>query len=141
MNYGFVNGDPTSDGTGIPGGAGRGAGYDSHVIFCVGVPNVEAALQQAESLGGRCQMGPVKAPTGLVVGALISAGLGWPGAGRDAGPDWDAGVGRVCGHGYSTGSTAGTPSCLASSQYGPSGRTSRATRKMARGSSPGGRST
>jgi hypothetical protein len=63
-SYGFVNGGPTSDGTGIPGGAGGGAGYDSHVIFCVGVPNVEAALQQAESLGGRRQMGPVKAPTG-----------------------------------------------------------------------------
>jgi hypothetical protein len=86
------------------------------VIFCVGVPNVEAALQQAESLGGRRQMGPVKAPTGLVVGALISAGLGWPGAGRDTGPDGDAGAGHVRGHGYSTGSTAGTPSCLASSQ-------------------------
>jgi hypothetical protein len=86
------------------------------VIFCVGVPNVEAALQQAESLGGRRQMGPVKAPTGLVVGALISAGLGWPGTGRDTGPDWDAGADHVRGHDYSTGSTAGTPSCLASSQ-------------------------
>jgi hypothetical protein len=116
MNYGFMNGDPTSDRTGIPGGAGGGTGYASHVIFCVGVPNVEAALQQAESLGRRRQMGPVKAPTGLVVGALISAGLGWSGAGRDTGLDGDGGAGRVCGHGYSTGSTAGTPSCLASSQ-------------------------
>jgi hypothetical protein len=33
MNYGFVIGDPTSDGTGIPGGVGGGADYDSHVIF------------------------------------------------------------------------------------------------------------
>jgi uncharacterized protein len=67
-NYGFVNGGPTSDGTGIPGGVGGGASYDGHVIFYVGVPNVEAALQQAESLGGKRRMGPVKAPTGLVVG-------------------------------------------------------------------------
>ncbi|HEY5354132.1 MAG TPA: VOC family protein [Streptosporangiaceae bacterium] len=72
MNYGFVNGGTTSDGTGIPGGVGGGvgggAGCDGHVIFYVGVPSVEAALQRAESLGGQRQMGPVKAPTGLVVG-------------------------------------------------------------------------
>jgi hypothetical protein len=68
MNYGFVNGGPTSDGTGIPGGVGGGAGYDGHVIFYVGVPSVEAALQRAESLGGTRQMGPVRAPAGLVVG-------------------------------------------------------------------------
>jgi predicted enzyme related to lactoylglutathione lyase len=48
-NYGFVGGNTTSDGTGIPGGVGGGKGYDSHVIFYVGVPSVEA-------------------PTGLVVG-------------------------------------------------------------------------
>lgn len=33
-------------------------GYDSHVIFYVGVPNIEAALQKAESLGGTRRMGP-----------------------------------------------------------------------------------
>ena len=69
MNYGFVNGGTTSDGTGIPGGVGGGAGYDGRcAIFYVGVPSVETALQRAESLGGKRQMGPVKAPTGLVVG-------------------------------------------------------------------------
>jgi predicted enzyme related to lactoylglutathione lyase len=67
-NYGFMNRITTSDGTGIPGGVGGGAGYQSHAIFYVGVPNVEAALQRAESLGGKRQMGPVRAPTGLVVG-------------------------------------------------------------------------
>ena len=67
-NYGFVNRPTTSDGTGIPGGVGGGAGYDGHAIFYVGVPDVEAALQKAESLGGQRQMGPVRAPTGLVVG-------------------------------------------------------------------------
>jgi predicted enzyme related to lactoylglutathione lyase len=67
-NYGFVNRPTTSDGTGIPGGVGGGAGYDGHAIFYVGVPSVEAALQKAETLGGKRQMGPVRAPTGLVVG-------------------------------------------------------------------------
>lgn len=67
-NYGFVGGNTTSDGTGIPGGVGGGAAYDSHVIFYVGVPNVEAALRKAENLGGTRWMGPARAPTGLVVG-------------------------------------------------------------------------
>jgi len=67
-NYGFMTRITTSDGTGIPGGVGGGAGYQSHAIFYVGVPNVEAALQRAESLGGKRQMGPVRAPAGLVVG-------------------------------------------------------------------------
>ena len=58
----------TSDGTGIPGGVGGGTGYESHVIFYVGVPDVEAALQKAESLGGTRRLGPARAPTGLVVG-------------------------------------------------------------------------
>ena len=67
-NYGFVDRITASDGTGIPGGVGGGAGYLAHVIFYVGVPDVEAALQRAESLGGQRRMGPVRAPTGLVVG-------------------------------------------------------------------------
>jgi uncharacterized protein len=67
-NYGFVNRATTSDGIGIPGGVGGGAGYSSHTIFYVGVPNVEAALQKAENLGGKRQLGPARAPTGLVVG-------------------------------------------------------------------------
>ncbi len=58
----------TADGTGIPGGVGGGAGYESHVLFYVGVPDVEAALRRAESLGGKRRMGPERAPSGLVVG-------------------------------------------------------------------------
>jgi predicted enzyme related to lactoylglutathione lyase len=68
MNYGFVNPTAAGDGAGIPGGVGGGAAYESHVVFYVGVPDVEAALQQAESLGGKRRMGPERAPTGLVVG-------------------------------------------------------------------------
>jgi uncharacterized protein len=68
LNYGFVNRIPASDGAGIPGGIGGGPAYEPHVIFYVGVPDVEAALQRAEGLGGKRQMGPEPAPTGLVVG-------------------------------------------------------------------------
>ncbi len=67
-NYGFVDRNTTSDGIGIPGGVGGGMDYDGHAIFYVGVPDVEAALQKAESLGGTRRMGPEQARTGLVVG-------------------------------------------------------------------------
>jgi predicted enzyme related to lactoylglutathione lyase len=67
-NYGFINRMTTSDGTGIPGGVGGGAGYQGHTVFYVAVPDVEAALAKAESLGGKRLMGPERAPSGLVVG-------------------------------------------------------------------------
>jgi uncharacterized protein len=68
-NYGFVDTNTTGDGVGIPGGVGGGQDYHSHVIFYVGVPDVEAALQKAESLGGKRSVGPDRAPgTNLVVG-------------------------------------------------------------------------
>jgi uncharacterized protein len=67
-NYGFVQPGPTSEGIGIPGGVGGGSGYAGRVIFYIAVPDVEAALQKAESLGGTRKMGPDQAPTGLVVG-------------------------------------------------------------------------
>ncbi len=73
MNYGFV--DRVGDWTGIPGSVGcrlsvvgGGTGSLSHVICYVGVPDVEAALRKAERLGGKRQMGPERAPTGLVAG-------------------------------------------------------------------------
>ena len=67
-DYGFVHRITTGDGTGIPGGVGGGPAYDSHVLFYIGVANVAAALQKAESLGGKRRMGPERAPSGLVVG-------------------------------------------------------------------------
>ncbi|HEU5386849.1 MAG TPA: VOC family protein [Streptosporangiaceae bacterium] len=67
-SYGFINRMTTSDGTGIPGGVGGGAGYETHAVFYVAVPDVEAALAKAESLGGKRLMGPERAPSGLVVG-------------------------------------------------------------------------
>ena len=67
-NYGFVD-QAAAGGIGIPGGVGGGPGYDGYVTFYVGVPNVEAALRRAESLGGTRRMGPAWAPgRELVVG-------------------------------------------------------------------------
>jgi predicted enzyme related to lactoylglutathione lyase len=65
-NYGFVQ---NPDGVGIPGGIGGGTNYSGHVIFYVGVPDVEAALRKAESLGGKRRLGPERAPgASLVIG-------------------------------------------------------------------------
>jgi uncharacterized protein len=50
-SYGFVDLITSEEGTGIRGGVGGGPGYESHAVFYVGVPNVEAALQRAERLG------------------------------------------------------------------------------------------
>jgi len=58
----------SEDGTGVRGGVGGGAGFASHAVFYVGVPNVEAALQRAEELGGSRVMGPATSQNGLVVG-------------------------------------------------------------------------
>ena len=66
-NYGFI--EPAGAGGGIPGGIGGGSGYPSQVIFYVGVPDVEAALRKAVSLGGTRVLGPAQNPSGkLVVG-------------------------------------------------------------------------
>lgn len=68
-NYGFVDGATTGDGNGINGGVGGGAGYQRRVLFYVWVTEVEAALRNAESLGGTRRMGPARSPAGdLVVG-------------------------------------------------------------------------
>jgi predicted enzyme related to lactoylglutathione lyase len=67
-DYGFIDRVTAPDGAGIPGGVGGGAGYPAHAMFYVGVANVEAALREAERLGGQRQLGPERAPTGLVIG-------------------------------------------------------------------------
>ena len=61
MGYGVIqrDGNTNSEGAGIGGGVGQGPdGYDGHVTFYVEVPDVEQALQKAESLGGTRVMGP-----------------------------------------------------------------------------------
>ena len=64
--YGFV--DESTNGGGINGGVGGGAGHEARALFYVGVPDVEAALAKAESLGGKRRMGPEGVPGRLVVG-------------------------------------------------------------------------
>jgi predicted enzyme related to lactoylglutathione lyase len=71
MNYGMVarEDNVAPDGTGIGGGiAGGPPGYGGHVTFYVAVPDVEAALQKAESLGGERVMGPEKIMDSLELG-------------------------------------------------------------------------
>jgi uncharacterized protein len=63
MNYGIVQreGNTSPEGVGIGGGVGQGPeGYSGHVTFYIEVPDVEAALAKAESLGGSRVMGPEK---------------------------------------------------------------------------------
>jgi hypothetical protein len=58
MSYGIVDGKDNGEG-GIGGGIGEGPeGYGGHVTWYVSVPDVEEALQKAESLGGTRVMGP-----------------------------------------------------------------------------------
>jgi predicted enzyme related to lactoylglutathione lyase len=72
MGYGVVQreGNTNADGIGIGGGVG-GPGpddYPGHVTFYVEVPDVEAALANAESLGGSRVMGPEKVMDGVEIG-------------------------------------------------------------------------
>jgi predicted enzyme related to lactoylglutathione lyase len=71
MNYGLIprEGNTNADGVGIGGGIGSGPeGYAGHATFYVEVPDVEAALAKAESLGGSRMMGPDEVMEGLVIG-------------------------------------------------------------------------
>jgi predicted enzyme related to lactoylglutathione lyase len=71
MGYGIVqrDGNTNPDGVGIGGGIGSGPdGYDGHVTFYVEVPDVEAALAKAESLGGSRMMGPDQVMEGVEIG-------------------------------------------------------------------------
>jgi predicted enzyme related to lactoylglutathione lyase len=71
LNYGIVQREPSvfSDGMGLGGGIGVGPeGYAGHVTFYIGVPDVEAALAKAESLGGSRVMGPEKVMEDVEIG-------------------------------------------------------------------------
>jgi predicted enzyme related to lactoylglutathione lyase len=87
MGYGLVQREDnlSADGIGIGGGVGGGPeGYEGHVTFYIEVPDVEAALAKAESLGGTRVMGPdelmgqiilgqFKDPEGHVIGVVQAA--------------------------------------------------------------------
>lgn len=61
-DYGMVERDEnlSADGVGLPGAVGAAPGVEGRVTFYVEVPDVEAALAQAERLGGSRIMGPMK---------------------------------------------------------------------------------
>jgi predicted enzyme related to lactoylglutathione lyase len=71
FNYGIVSreGNTNDDGVGIGGGISEGPeGYPGHVTVYVQVPDVEAALAKAESLGGTRMMGPENVMETLTIG-------------------------------------------------------------------------
>jgi predicted enzyme related to lactoylglutathione lyase len=71
MKYGIVAREEnlTEDGIGIGGGVSQGPeGYPGHVTVYVQVPDVEASLAKAESLGGQRMMGPEQVMEDLVIG-------------------------------------------------------------------------
>jgi predicted enzyme related to lactoylglutathione lyase len=71
MSYGVVQreGNTGADGVGIGGGVGQSPeGYAGHVTFYIEVPDVEAALAKAESLGGSRMMGPEKVMDTIEIG-------------------------------------------------------------------------
>lgn len=70
MGYGVVHREDNTnaDGVGIGGGVAGYEGMTGHVTFYVEVPDVEAALAQAESLGGLRVMGPDEIMPGTTIG-------------------------------------------------------------------------
>jgi predicted enzyme related to lactoylglutathione lyase len=62
-------GNTNPEGIGIGGGIGVGPdGYEGHVTFYIEVPDVGAALDQVEKLGGTRVMGPDSPVEGLTIG-------------------------------------------------------------------------
>jgi hypothetical protein len=71
MKYGAIDRESnlTSDGIGIGGGIGTGPeGYEGHVTFYVGVPDIDGAIAKAEGLGGTKLMGAEKMAEGVEIG-------------------------------------------------------------------------
>ena len=62
VSYGLV------EGAGIRGGIGGSTDPPNHVTVYVEVPDVEAALQRAETLGGSRVQGPDQVPGGPIIG-------------------------------------------------------------------------
>jgi predicted enzyme related to lactoylglutathione lyase len=91
MKYGMVDAktNKASDGnTGIGGGVGQGPdGYEGHVTFYVAVPDVEEALQKAESLGGKRVMGPEDIMGMVVLGQFTDPEGNLVGVVKDQSPE------------------------------------------------------
>ena len=69
--YGFIE-NTAAAGGGMPGGVGGGSGLTPQALFYVGVPDVGAALDHAERLGGTRRWGPERIQgRDLVVGQFL----------------------------------------------------------------------
>jgi len=69
MDYALTDPGRSAAGPGIPGGVGAmPEGYPGQVTIYVEVPDVEAALARAQTLGGRRLMGPEKVTEGVEIG-------------------------------------------------------------------------
>jgi predicted enzyme related to lactoylglutathione lyase len=76
MNYGIIDRERNlnADGIGIGGGIGQmpeGMGTPGALTFYVEVPDVEASLSKAESMGGTRAVGPMEVMDGLVIGVFL----------------------------------------------------------------------
>jgi predicted enzyme related to lactoylglutathione lyase len=72
MKYGLIDAAEGSIAPGIAGGIGQGPdGYEGHITSYVEVPDVEAALQKAESLGGTRVMGPETIMESVTLGQFL----------------------------------------------------------------------
>ena len=69
LGYGLVQREANFEGVGIGGGiGGMPAGMPGHLAFYVEVPDIEAALSRAETLGGTRVMGPTEIQPGIELG-------------------------------------------------------------------------
>ena len=69
LRYGIVRRETNFEGVGIGGGiCGTPQGLPGHLTFYVEVPDVEAALAQAERLGGKRVMGTSMVQPGVELG-------------------------------------------------------------------------
>jgi uncharacterized protein len=69
LGYGIVQRETNAEGAGIGGGIGGiPEGMPGHLTFYIEVPDVEAALVQAEKLGGKRLAGPSEVQPGVEYG-------------------------------------------------------------------------
>jgi predicted enzyme related to lactoylglutathione lyase len=66
MDYGMVDASEA----GIGGGIGASQEFEGHVTFYVQVPDLQAALEKAESLGGATRMPPSEVGEGTTIAQL-----------------------------------------------------------------------
>jgi len=83
FRYGIVQRETNFEGVGIGGGIGGSPeGMPGHLTFYVEVPDVEAALAQAEKLGGTRSWGPPRCSPESSWGSSVTRKDTWSGCSR-----------------------------------------------------------